>query len=104
MNKYKFEVTFADDSTQIAVVDQRDIRRWESEKGESWLTNDLSLTATAEIAFYAFKRTGEYSGSWADFDASVVWVREVEDETAGPTPKKATAARSSRSRSAPKSE
>lgn len=92
MQKYRFEVTFEDGTVTTQEVDQRDIRRWEAETEKSWLSEDMSLTSAARIAYYAMLRSGVFTGTWEDFDRQAVWVKEVADrERANPTRKGRTA-------------
>ena len=80
MQQYKFTVTFDDGSEKTVEIDQRDIRRWESEVGRSWLTEDMTVTSFAQVAHLGLVRAGLFTGSWDDFDRAAVWVQEVSDE------------------------
>jgi len=103
MRKHRFEVEFDDGRTETAEVDQRDVRAWEAEHGMSWLSSDLTVTAMAQLAHAGMRRAGQFTGSWAEFDAHAVWVGEVESEPVDPTQPAATGGLSSGSRSAPAS-
>lgn len=91
MQQYKFKVSFEDGSEKEALVDQRDIRRWEAEVGRSWLTEDMTVTAATRVAYYGLARAGVFTGDWDAFDKVAVWVEEVPDEPARPTRKRRTA-------------
>lgn len=73
--KQTFTVQMDDGASYRIESDARDIRRWESEYGESFLSKRFSFTTIAQLAYFAGKRTGVLNGayqSYEDFDAHCV--------------------------------
>lgn len=66
------------------VVRSPDFRAWERASGESWLEAPTSITGISEVAYYAAKRLGLYSGTPEEWDL-VADVDEVSAEAADPT-------------------
>jgi hypothetical protein len=69
--------------TETVTADSRDVRTWESENSDSFLSSTLSVTQISQLAFYAMRRTGLFKGSWDVFDASAIDVEGVDDEEVG---------------------
>lgn len=101
--KQRFTVTLDDPVVEFDVTsDGRDMRAWESWKEVAYFEARGSLTKFAELAYLAAKRTGEYDGTWEEFEArctGALPVKDNENPTEGeaPTPPAATADSSSTS-------
>lgn len=67
------------------VADGRDIRKYEAEYEQSFLTH-TDYTQVCQVAHTAMRRQGLYVGSWEQFNGECVDVEEVaEPVPAGPT-------------------
>lgn len=102
--RYAMTIEMEDGTTFDVDADARDIRAWEAEHDQSWLSVRTSATTIAQLGYLAGRRTGALNGQWPDyetFDAACVWVAMRRDEplVADPTPPDRTAASSARSRS-----
>jgi hypothetical protein len=102
--RQRFAIELDDGTVTEIDQDARDIRAWEAEYGESWLSTPLSYTQTAQIAYLAAVRLGVYGdrfASYKDFDVHAVEVRGIPNPTlvGNPTREGATDAPSSTSRS-----
>ena len=75
---YRIEM---DDGTSFEVAsDARDIRRWESEHGDSYIRTQISMTQIAQLVYLALRRTGQINGrypSYEDFDAHCVETKGI---------------------------
>ena len=102
--RYAMSIEMEDGAQFDVDADARDIRAWEAEHEQSWLSTQTSATTIAQLAYAAGRRTGALNGAWPDyasFDAACVWVQMRRDEplVADPTPPDRTGGSSARSRS-----
>jgi hypothetical protein len=102
--RLRFAIELDDGTTVEIEQDARDIRAWEAEYGESWLTTPLSYIQTAQIAYLATVRLGVFGDrfpSYKDFDQHAVEIRGIANPplVGNPTHEGATDAPSSTSRS-----
>jgi hypothetical protein len=77
--------------TERVVANGRDIRAYESQFEESFLTQ-TSYEQLTKIAFVALRRAGRFDGTYEDFDAQCVDLEEFyesELDPVDPTPKAA---------------
>ena len=92
-----FVVTLVDGTVHTIEGDGRDVRAWEAEYEQSFLSTAYSLTMITQLAYLAGKRTGVLNGqfpTYADFDAACVDARgKVPRPIANPTQPVATDAR-----------
>lgn len=78
------------DKTDAVTADARDIRNYEAQFGQSWVTTETSFTQMTQLAFVAMKRLGKFTGSYDVFDSVCVEVSDVPEsdpEPERPTPK-----------------
>ena len=83
------------DDVVTVVVDGRDIRKWEADKGLSFITEDLTYTMLTELAYFGAARAGQFDGDLARWLDEVVSVTQVAEGSARPTRKGRTGGRSS---------
>lgn len=73
--KYNLIAEMDDGTTYIVSADARDLRRWEAEQGQSWMSTTFGLTHLAQLAYLALRRTGQLNGrypSYEDFDNACI--------------------------------
>lgn len=98
--RQKYTVEVESGEVSQVTVDQRDIRKWESQWDLSWLAAPTSYTQIAQLVYLAGTRTSNTFKSsypsYEDFDKVCVVIRAVEDDAATielaghPTPPEAT--------------
>lgn len=91
MPRMKLEVVLetpeGGEETQVVQIDGRDIRAYEAEFEESFLT-ETSLTQFTKIAWMTLRRRDRYSGTYQEFERQCVDVDRADDgaaESSGPT-------------------
>lgn len=78
-----YTVTLTEPEEEWEVVtDGRDMRAWEAQHEQSYVSTDSSLTKWAQLAYVGATRQGLYVGTWEAFDSRCVGVMPVK---AGPT-------------------
>ena len=63
------KVELEDGTAYEVVANSRDIRAWEREYGESWLTTPASEVQYTQLVYLALKRTGQITMTYDEFDA-----------------------------------
>lgn len=86
------------EKTDTVTADARDIRNYEAEFQQSFLTTDLSMTQITQLAYVTMKRLGRFKGSYDVFDNQCTEAEGADDEEdAGRPTQKAPGGGSSRS-------
>jgi hypothetical protein len=96
--KQTYDVELDDDTTLKVMVDQRDIRKWESTWDLSWLAAPTSYTQIAQLVWTAGTRADNAFKSrfpsYEDFDKVCTRIQAAEDSKpeliTNPTPSEAT--------------
>lgn len=68
------------DKTDTITADGRDLRNYEAEFQQSFLTTETSYTQYTQLAYVTMKRASRFKGSYDVFDSQCVEVEEVPDE------------------------
>lgn len=98
--KVELEKSTGETEKYTVVADARDIRAYEAEFKQSWISTELSFIQLAQLAWIASRRQRKFTGSYDVFDAEAVDVsaadaeeteKEGEVEPAAPTRRGRTA-------------
>lgn len=83
MPRLNVEITLQDkgvERTERVIANGRDIRAYEAEFDESFLTQ-TTYTQLAKIAWIALRRAGRFTGTYDEFDAQAVDLEEFSGDS-----------------------